>query len=636
MGFLEDIVKGAQNVAGQVGNVIVPPPVREVAQQAAGAVVSGAEGLAGSAGRYVENYVAPSVAARSPDIRAQEVQSVRSGVNDLVSGTQGLIGGAGKYVQGYVDDQRKGAGDWIDRGAGLAAGAGRYAQGYVEGQQKGAQDWLNRGGEIYRDSGVKGYVDSEFKRSGERIDTYRKIAETAESKVRPYTPLGVAEAAAGAVGALGVAILTGKGSKAGAVNPDAGIKGEYDKANQISGGADRTGKYAEQPGAIDATYTETQVNRPGSKSVNDLGFDRKTWSLIAEGYSPLQAVTMRIGEETNPKLKRELDWQQGQLLQNDIEASSAEHHGKAASTNPADWTPNTKENVGDMALAIKQGSRVNRKSQLSDSNPAVSGILADLPGGYGQEDFSWEQAKDGFTKKAPSLLKAVTTLEAARKNKDMGVYGGLIEKRDATPFLPEVTYNKKIGAATVNGLPNKEWDVLATVMGKTGVPTRTSSYTVPLTPKTPSVRDASNAIGAASVSGSESVKTLNYYDNAMMRGDPVSMEQARAMAREDDNAIARRAAAMGGFGGKKKHTPTRPKTRAAKNRTSDKLVNDILYGRIKPTDRKIKTHKSGGDALMNEILYGKPTNKRKLTAKPTKKPIKTPKKKGFNYSNVGI
>jgi hypothetical protein len=205
-------------------------------------------------------------------------------------------------------------------------------------------------------------------------------------------------------------------------------------------------------GEFTATYSEENIDRPGYTKIADLGLDRKTWAMVAKGSTPLKAVTKRLETETNPRIRRELDWQQGKLLQNDIEASSAEHHYKMDSINPADWTFNTRENVGDMALAIKEGTRQENKLQIARSNPAVMGVMQTLPekdyvpGGMGWGDITWENAKSGYSKKSPSLLPAVDILETARKNKDYGVYGTLSSNKGSVEWNPASTRTRKVPA----------------------------------------------------------------------------------------------------------------------------------------------------------------------------------------------
>lgn len=208
---------------------------------------------------------------------------------------------------------------------------------------------------------------------------------------------------------------------------------EKDSSDDVSGGAAWTNKTVGQPGEVTANWIEPQSSRPGYRKVADLGLDRKTYSLMSEGYTPLQAVTQRLEEETNPRIRRELDWQQGQLLQNKIELSSEYHHwgmdtGRPVSVNPF-------ENQGDMALAIKEGTRQEGKLQIARSNPGVLGIMQVLPekdyvpGGMGWGDITWENAKPGgYQTKSPSLQKAINEMESKAGN--LGVYGGLNPNRD--------------------------------------------------------------------------------------------------------------------------------------------------------------------------------------------------------------
>lgn len=205
-------------------------------------------------------------------------------------------------------------------------------------------------------------------------------------------------------------------------------------------------------GEFSVNYKEENIDRPGYTKASDLGLDRKTWALVAKGSTPLKAVTKRLETETNPRIRRELDWQQGKLLQNEIEASSAEHHYKMDSTNPADWTFNTRANIGDMALGIKEGTRQENKVQITRSNPAVMGVMQALPekdyipGGMGWGDITWENAKSGYQTKSPSLSPAVDILETARKSNDYGVYGTLSPKKGVTQWNPPSTKTYKVPA----------------------------------------------------------------------------------------------------------------------------------------------------------------------------------------------
>jgi hypothetical protein len=195
---------------------------------------------------------------------------------------------------------------------------------------------------------------------------------------------------------------------------------------------------------------------------------------MSEGYTPIQAVTQRLEEETNPRIRRELDWQQGQLLQNKIELSSEYHHwgmdtGRPVSVNPF-------ENQGDMALAIKEGTRQEGKLQVSRSNPGVLGIMQVLPekdyvpGGMGWGDITWENAKPGgYQTKSPSLQKAINEMESKAGN--LGVYGDLNANRDYT------AWNKSHPNASVSSL--SPMDILygptrtKRVAAKGGVSTKT-------------------------------------------------------------------------------------------------------------------------------------------------------------------
>jgi len=213
-----------------------------------------------------------------------------------------------------------------------------------------------------------------------------------------------------------------------------------------------------------ANYKEENITRSDYTKIADLGLDRETWKLIANGDSPLEAVTKRLEVETKPKLRRELDWQQGKLLQNEIAASSAEHSYKKTSEKASDWTPNSRENVGDMALAIKLGTRQEGKLQVSKSNPGALGVMQALPeegyipGGMGWDDITWKNAGvDGYNKKSPSLLPAIKILEDARdardKNNDLGIYGTLTVKPSATQWNPLIdkTYTAPAQMRDVNG-----------------------------------------------------------------------------------------------------------------------------------------------------------------------------------------
>jgi hypothetical protein len=174
------------------------------------------------------------------------------------------------------------------------------------------------------------------------------------------------------------------------------------------------------------TWVEPESDRPGFISANELRLDTKTWQYVTEGYTPLQAVNKRIGEETNPQTLRELDWQRTQLAQNKIEMSSDYHHwardtGKTTAVNPF-------ENEGDMALALKQGTQQESRLQIAKSNPSASDLFGDLPGGRGLEDASWTAAKTSFTTRPADFADAINHVESARD--DLGIYGTLSSDGD--------------------------------------------------------------------------------------------------------------------------------------------------------------------------------------------------------------
>ena len=235
-----------------------------------------------------------------------------------------------------------------------------------------------------------------------------------------------------------------------------------------SGKPSLTDKYAEQKGDFTATWTEPTSDRPGYRNVEDLGLDRKTYSLISEGYTPIQAVTMRLNEETNPRTIRELNWQQGQLLENKIEVSSGYHHWGKDTGQPVAINPF--ENTGDMALAIKQETGQEGKFQISKSNPSVASIFADMPKGKGPEDNAWDTAMSGYTTKGTNLLPAINKMESSKN--DLGVYGGLNSNRDYT------SWNKSH--------PNAQVDIISPMELLTG---KTQAYPPTQTTKPNSVSE---------------------------------------------------------------------------------------------------------------------------------------------------
>jgi hypothetical protein len=253
-----------------------------------------------------------------------------------------------------------------------------------------------------------------------------------------------------------------------------------------SGGAADSNKYGEQKGSVKANWIEPISNRPGFRKTEDLGLDRKTWSLISEGYTPLEAVTMRLQEETKPSIIRELVWQQRQLDANKIEVSSDYHNwaketGKSVAINPF-------ENEGDRALALMQGTQQESKLQISKSNPSVSDLFADLPdNGKGLDTAGWEGAKTGFTSKYPDFTKSVNWVESARYNP--GVYGNLNSNRNYD------AWNK--------ARPEAQVKVISTNELLYGTP---QSHTVPAIGET-TVRGTTNPLSTSTSTSTNSTKS---------------------------------------------------------------------------------------------------------------------------------
>jgi hypothetical protein len=324
----------------------------------------------------------------------------------------------------------------------IIGGAQKWAAGAQRSGQQVVNDWGSQAGRVMNDAGSQvGRVKDEWGSQAARIsdqasrqvrqvdtdvfggnvgrvtDTAYNVA-TAPVKV----PAAVAIMGAGAVAAY----IGGKVAKARAASPenDGGVT--YSHIDEQSGQPMKTDKYAEQQNETEVSWVEPISTRPAFKKVADLGLDRKTMSLISEGYDPLQAVDMRMQEESNPRTLRELDWQRLQLAQNKIELSSEYHNwakdtGKPQSINPF-------ENEGDAMQALKMGSRQEGKIQLSKANPGMADIFSDLPDGMGFEDASWDAAKTGFTRKSPSFTKAIN--KALSTKGDPGIYGTLNRDRN--------------------------------------------------------------------------------------------------------------------------------------------------------------------------------------------------------------
>ena len=372
----------------------------------------------------------------------------------------------------------------------------------------------------------------------------------------------------------------------------------------------------EKVDAFKATYTETKSNRPGYIAVGDLGLDRKTWSLIADGDTPLIAVTKRLDEETNPRTKRYLQWAQGALLGNKV-SNASEYHAWAMSTGKP-TAINPYMNQGDMALAILQGNEQEGKLQIAGSNPGVNEIFAELPGeGIGLGTLSYGasgKAGDSYNKKIPSLLPAITKMES--KAGDVGIYGSLRSDGNYDEW------NK----ASLKSTPVYQnlYDQNNNIIGTKLVDTRP---------------------------GTGKPRNVKYISPSRVT---IGEEYTQEFAALPPLTIA-------AFGSKRKmHTPKRKPTVLSQNHKSDMSMNDILYGNIKPPIKTIKTHKADGDKLMNDILYGdfKKSKPKQISKKPksqgkgggealmneilhgkkqtSKKSDKKSSKKKFNYNDCGI
>jgi hypothetical protein len=216
-------------------------------------------------------------------------------------------------------------------------------------------------------------------------------------------PNFVDQAAGAAVGFVGAAT----GAAAGALGFGGAPKNQEFGYGEGQRSPEMGSMREAKSGDFQARYTEDRpetradgTTRAGYTPTENLGLDKKTWSYIADGMSPGEALAQRYYEETNPKLKRELDWQLSQYNQNEIERSSAEHHYKKDSDNPADWTPNTHEDSGDKALALQLGNEQEDKIQLIGSNPGIADFYSKMPQKDGKAiglgTNGWWEANTGF------------------------------------------------------------------------------------------------------------------------------------------------------------------------------------------------------------------------------------------------
>lgn len=133
---------------------------------------------------------------------------------------------------------------------------------------------------------------------------------------------------------------------------------------------------------------ETIAARPRSMEISEFG-DSETQRLV-QGL-PEESKFAAIGKVLELQRQRALTtpgtrdekYYQDQVnlwFAQGVEGAAGEHAYKKQSTNPADWTANTRENLGDIALAIeKAGNEKDNFGKNYAFNPNVGSVLQVLP-----------------------------------------------------------------------------------------------------------------------------------------------------------------------------------------------------------------------------------------------------------------
>ena len=183
------------------------------------------------------------------------------------------------------------------------------------------------------------------------------------------------------------------------------------------------------------------TNRPRSVDVANFG-DRKTQQLLSavpEGdrAAALGVILEQQRQEATktPTLTDDRFFQNQLNLWNAqaIEGSAGEHAYKKSSPNPADWTANVRENLGDIALVVeKAGNPKDNFGKNYAFNKNVASATSVLPQRtnadgtvtpVGLQEYAWMGAVSGKSPGNVSWMPAINYLNSQRGRQ--GVYGNL-------------------------------------------------------------------------------------------------------------------------------------------------------------------------------------------------------------------
>ena len=212
--------------------------------------------------------------------------------------------------------------------------------------------------------------------------------------------------------------------------------------------AQARGTTIENPGQANLSRpTQSQAivtaiaNRPRSVDVANFG-DRKTQQLLSavpEGdrAAALGVILEQQRQEATktPTLTDDRFFQNQLNLWNAqaIEGSAGEHAYKKSSPNPADWTANVRENLGDIALVVeKAGNPKDNFGKNYAFNPNVGSVMSVLPQRtnadgtvtpVGLQEYAWMGAVSGKSPGNVSWMPAINYINSQRGRQ--GIYGNL-------------------------------------------------------------------------------------------------------------------------------------------------------------------------------------------------------------------
>jgi hypothetical protein len=147
-----------------------------------------------------------------------------------------------------------------------------------------------------------------------------------------------------------------------------------------------------------------------------------------------------------------------------IEASSGEHYFKKQSTDPTNWTANTRENIGDIALGWEKAGNV--KDNLGKNyafNPNVGTLISVLPKDangqpMGLQEYDWRGAAanyKGTSQPAPVDWNPAIDYINSQAGRQ-GVYGNLYGgKPDVITPTPVTNDKETTMGGTFNGVPSE-------------------------------------------------------------------------------------------------------------------------------------------------------------------------------------